>query len=283
MQKFYSVLVCIFSFNNAFFAENINNKFQNVLLIINFNHPYYDNISFLKELYAPFFPNIVFYGEKPNKDVVCVRTDKGYYISDLIIHALEANPGYEGYLFLEDDCILNMWNCLDLDLDKIWLLPGFTLSQAVITNPHFIKVDISTGKWNEPWGWSWRLESVRGAFEKLSAKDKEYLTYNLGENIAIATSADMFYFPGRYSEDVIRLCHVFQGVFIETAMPCVLAAIDFKEKWEKVSILFGVLPTQILHNWPMGQTCIHPVKLSDSNNRDAVRNLFKKMFPSISY
>lgn len=284
MQKFRRIIIILLSSFSIFFAQNYNhNKFHNTLLIINFNHPYYDNIPFLKEIYAPFFSNMIFYGEKAHNEVVSIRTEKGHYVSNLIFHVLETNPGYEGYLFLEDDCILNLWNCLSLDLDKIWLLPGFTLSENAITTSHFITVNVASGKWSEPWGWPWRLESVRNAFQKLSPKDKEYLTYNLGKDIAIATAADMFYFPGKYREDVMRLCPIFEDVFIETAMPCILAALDFKEKWEKVSILFGVTSMQVHHHWPMEQTCIHPVKLSDNNNRDSVRKLYKRMFPGIPY
>jgi hypothetical protein len=37
---------------------------KNTLLIINFNHPFYNSIPFLEQIYGKEFPNIVFYGEQ---------------------------------------------------------------------------------------------------------------------------------------------------------------------------------------------------------------------------
>lgn len=256
-------------------------KFSNTLLIINFNHPYYENIAFLNKLYRPFFPNIVFYGEKPHPEVIQMKTEKGFYVCDLIAHAIENNPDYEGYLFLEDDCVLNMWNCFSLDLDKIWLLPGFTQNSSGRVTPHFITCNIITKEWSHPWAWSSRLESIRNAFRNLTHKDLVNLNYNLGNNIAIATSADMFYFPAKFKNDVGRLCAVFKDVFIETAMPCILASLDKKENWEKVSIFFEMPQLHVSNEWPIIPTCVHPVKFSRDSNRNMTEQIFKRMLPGL--
>lgn len=263
--------------------DNYQKKFENVLLIINFNHPYYANIEFIKKLYAPFFKDIIFYGEEPHPLIRQIKTEKGHFVSDLMYDVLEQYPDAAGYLFLEDDCILNIWNCLSLDLNKIWLLPGFTRSSYVQTNPHFIITHLITGQATEAWGWSWRAESTRRAFSKLLAHDLENMTYNVGKNLAIASAADMFYFPGRYRNEVMRMCLAFKDVFIEVAMPCILACLDKKEQWEKVSIWFEVSEDYLKKQWPIEQTCVHPIKLSSPISRQRVLSIFRTKFPEMAH
>lgn len=274
-------LLAIVFFCTHYAQDNPVQKFENVLLIINFNHPYYANIEFLQKLYAPFFKHIIFYGEEPHPMVRQIKTDKGFYVTELMLEVLRDYPDFQGYLFLEDDCILNMWNCLELDLDKIWLLPGFTRSSNVHYNPHFIIANLRTGQVTEQWGWSWRLEGTRKAYAQLLAQDVAHMTENVGKDCAIATSADMFYFPGKYRHDVMRMCPYFKDIFIEISMPSILACLDSKDRWEKVSIWFEVNEEYLKREWPCGQTCLHPIKLSSQVSRQRVKNIFQKMFPPL--
>ena len=258
-------------------------SFENILLIINFNHPHYGNIEFLKKLYAPFFEKIVFYGEHQHPEVTAIKTESGFYISDVLLHALENNPNFSGYLFLEDDCILNIWNLFLLDFNKIWLLPGFSKSPLnVVSKPHYIWANLVTGGCSETWGWFKRLNNTKEAFKKLEKKDLENITFNLGKDIAVATSADMFYFPNRFRTEVMRLCPIFKNVFIEIAIPCILACLDSKTNWEKVSIWFDAKISYLRLKWPIDHTCIHPIKLSKAHNRELVRNIYQKFFSTFN-
>lgn len=279
IKRLFLVTIMFFCASNA--QDNYEQKFKNVLLIINFNHPYYANIEFIKKLYAPFFKDIIFYGEEPHPMVNQIKTEKGFYVSELMYQVLENYPDHEGYLFLEDDCILNIWNCLSLDLNKIWLLPGFTRSEYVQTYPHFITTHLITGQATEAWGWSWRAESTKRAFSKLLPHDLENITYNVGKDCAIASAADMFYFPARYRTQVMRMCLAFKDVFIEVAMPCILACLDKKEQWEKVSIWFEVSEEYLKKQWPTEQTCVHPIKLSSHMSRQRVLDIFSRKIPAL--
>jgi hypothetical protein len=263
-------MICLFaSFSNVFAQLSTKEieKFSKTLLIVNFNHPYYKNIEFLKKLYSPFFPHIVFYsdGNIPHPEVTCLMTDSGRLISETLYDALNKNPGYEGYLFLEDDCVLNMWNCFSLDLNKVWLLPGFSIA------------NLENRTFTEDWAWVGAFNVTKQAFSRLLPKDLEIIAKNFGKDRAIGTAADMFYFPGKFREDVMRMCLDFKNVYIEIAMPCILACLDTKENWEKVTVLWGVAENSLHENWPKDYTCIHPVKLSSVKNRELVERVFRNM------
>jgi hypothetical protein len=84
----------IFSVRVIFYMIHVDaqidkNKFKNVLLIISFNHPYYNNIDFSKQLYAPYFNKIFFYGTQPHEEVTCFATDEGRLISEVLYDASE--------------------------------------------------------------------------------------------------------------------------------------------------------------------------------------------------
>jgi hypothetical protein len=253
-------------------ARLYNTKFSNVLLIINFNHPYYGNIDFLKRLYSPFFPNIVFYGESADPRVTAIPTHIGFFISDVMSDVINKHPGYKGYLFLEDDCILNIWNCWDFDLDKIWLV-RITSTCNMVT-----KQNAHSWAWSYPHG----FEPTKKAFAHLSPKDLEILGHNVGKDNACGASADIFYFPARLKDDVLRLVPHFRPVFIEIAMPTILAALDYKENWQIINILWGPDNGSLHNRWPIEYTCIHPLKLSSVANQALIKRVFEKMIPGLT-
>ncbi|MGC2310563.1 MAG: hypothetical protein WA432_03020 [Candidatus Babeliaceae bacterium] len=262
-------------------AAMYKDKFANILLVINFNHPYYKNIDFIKELYVPFFSNIVFYGESSHPQVTAVPTHMGYLLAYVVHDVLIKYPSYDGYLFLEDDCILNVWNCLSLNLDKIWL-PGFSnkVNEVCLENSSFI-ANLKDGTNANTWWWraEWGIGPTKKAFSPLSAHDLEMIEKNAGKNNAVGAMADMFYIPGRFSNDVVRLADVFKDVFVEIAIPCILCCLDLKENWERTSILWGVADSIVQSHWPMLFICVHPLKLSLQKNRNLIRKVFNTMIP----
>jgi hypothetical protein len=259
------------------------NKFKNVLLIINFNHPYYKNIDFLKKLYAPYFNRIVFYGTQPHQEVTCFATNEGRLISEVLYDALARNPGYDGYLFLEDDCILNMWNCFELDINKMWFVimnvPVSRQQEYKICPENFAWANLDTGACHADWAWvqSYGLAAVKKTHEQLLPKDLEHLRNNIGKDYAIGNTADMFYFPTQYRDDVMRLCAVFKDVYIEIAIPTMFACLDDKKQWELASIIWGISDYELQTKWPIEYTCVHPVKLSSATNRELTKNIFAQM------
>lgn len=284
MKKYLLYLVSFFVWQNAN-CVNVN-ALSDVLLIVNFNHPYYQNIDFIKKLYGPFFKKIVFYGENEYPEVTAIATHQGFYISGVIVDALTKNPGMAGYLFLEDDCILNMWNCLELDKNKIWLLPGFSNDPNRVEYDHNFHMANYITLENAMHWWFHRddfgLVPAGKAFEKLSPEDKKIAEDNFGKGNLIGSAVDMFYIPGRYREKMIEIAPHFASIFLEIAIPSIIACLDDKNNWEqRVSVLWFGYSNNM--PWPANYTCIHPYKLSHVPSRENLLNVFKKVFPQINF
>ena len=98
------------------------NPFDGTLLVIHYNFPFYDSIEFLKELYEPVFgKNIVVYGPEEHPGVHAVPTYKGWYFSRVVSDCYKRFPNYEGYVFLQDDCLLHYWNWKKLDTNSFYM------------------------------------------------------------------------------------------------------------------------------------------------------------------
>jgi len=252
------------------FLSKFQEKFDNVLLIINFNSPYYSNIPFLKKLYGSVFSKIVFYGYGgTHPEVTSFNTLRGFDLFPVVDDVLTRYPDFQGYLFLQDDCILNVWNCLSLDLNKLWL-PHATLTPS---NWEFgwyqfaNMVDPRDLEWSALWG----FKEMKQGWSQLLSKDLNNLNQNAGENNVPGAQCDMFYIPQSYRLEALRLNSYFRGVFCEYAIPIIISCLDLKKNWERTSLFWdyqGVLPTDA--------TCVHPVKLSSIENREHVQSVFDR-------
>jgi hypothetical protein len=278
--------------NNNIYCE----KFKDLLLVINFNSPYYQNIQFLKELYSPIFKNIVFYGEKPNPEVFDVYTCNGFFLTNVLQDVLTRFPKFKGYLVLQDDCVLNFWNCLSLDQNKIWFPTKFIWNGGTGINA----VKINTGEyvsgfvwdgWNHSYdGWNWNrtvvndltiLKVMQEAYLNLAIDEKAILEKNIGSNNVAAQICDFFYFPSRFNEAILRLCQVFKIVEHEAAIPTIFCSLDLIKNFENLDIHALVFPVTD-KNYPKSLHWAHPVKFSNLNNRAVVTTIFNKILQEAS-
>jgi hypothetical protein len=251
-------------------AEEISHFFDDVLLIINFNHPFYDNIKFLKEIYAPFFKNIVFYGEEPHPEVNVISHYQGWFVHRAIRDAMQKWPYFKGYICCQDDCLMNFWNYPRLDKDKIWLHSYWTASLNMEIHPWVW--------WNGPFG---HVASVE-AYKKLSNRAIECLEGNCGPQAFAYTWADFVYISGKYREEFIQVSECFDNpnVFIEIAIPTIVLCLEKYDDIEHLNPYWGgstysIDPStyQTHYDW------IHPLKLSNPDNQTFIRNVMFDIFP----
>lgn len=149
----------------------------NILLIVNYNHPHYESIPLLKKIYGPYFKHIVFYGPYERPDVYFYPHQYGYFSYMCISDAMQKYPGFDGYLFLHDDCILNAWKIQDLDSSKIW----FPL-YGLLTTEEGQGIDLQLEAHAVP-GWYWWQTSMgcpamTAAFNELPQNYKNILEEN---------------------------------------------------------------------------------------------------------
>ena len=275
---------------------------DNILLIINFNHPFYDCISFLKELYKPYFKNIVFYGEKEHKDVHVVQHRFGWYAYKSLADAMRRYPEYDGYLMTHDDAILNPWNFGRLDLKKIWFVDGARTASIHAKSVPCEEVD------GKPimWTW-WEMEAgqavLKNAYPKLPEKYRKQNEINVGgQDMVDYCYADVFYIPGRLREEFCMLSDFFaqEKLFLEIAIPTICNALDDKRNWEILKgytwwwwfpladgngalkkikhefIRIGMGQYSMIEKYSPMVDFVHPIKLSDKKGCEFVKVQFAK-------
>ena len=216
--------------------------FSDLFLAINFNHPFYDTIQILKKFYSPVFPNFMICGPEISANYSVVRIDQpkkeyGYYGYQCLVEAIRRNPGYNGYLYVNDDMIVNWWNLLQLDRNKVW----FT-SLGEVTTQNIYDKDYSF--W---WRRANCLQRCKSAYVEMQnssiftdLKIFQQLKKNLGTtDVCIGALSDIVYIPKRLSEKYALLGQKFYDhrLFLEVATPM---AVTFLEDTNNVEFMEGV-------------------------------------------
>lgn len=207
-------------------------KFKDVLLIVNFNHPTYDSIAPYLSIYAPYFPNIAFYGPKVPTHLHSIVTevpyDKGFTGYRAIADAVRKYPDYAGYLYTNDDTALNVFQLAQLDLDKVW---------KRVPDPS----EVHDRAKPAPSDWYWWGKPEIGHLwddpSALSVKQKQQIALFSGTvgPVDISAQCDFTYVPGRLSAALARLLNKFveHKVHLEMAVGLALVAVETTEAWEK--------------------------------------------------
>lgn len=276
MSKLLSSLILIICFSisqisaksdaQEYHSSEIQTFFEDILLIINFNHPYYGNIEFLKEIYSPYFPNIVFYGEAAHPEVVKIKTGIGWHVHRVLKDALIRYPGFRGYICTQDDCFIGFWNFQELNKDKIWFHQNWTVSLDTVEHP---------------WPW-WKKSCGRNAvwqaYHKLDACSTKQLKENLGYRNIPYSWADFFYLPNSYRSKFLKICDCFDNpdVFLEISIPTILFCLEQKNKMEMLHVFWG--GTGVNANFDYYHPnfhWIHPIKFSCQSSREFVLNVIE--------
>ncbi len=259
--------------------------FNDIVLIVNFNHPYYKNIDILNALYADIFGDVIFYGEKQGSRVISVPTRTGYLLHDVIKDACERFPQAKGYLFLQDDCVLHFWNLMHLDQEKIWYAVAFNdgLSQRdkfySILNP----AGQCQGFWWDKWGYDCGFGAAHRAYRQLNSRYVHKIQENVGKDFIPANMCEVFYVPSKFRESFLELNEIFKDVFCEIAVPSMLCCLDSIHHWEKLNMLGGAgvglggPDSPALANYPMEVSWVHPIKFSYKENQERMLDIFQKI------
>ena len=282
----YKLHVCIIAIL-SFFSFNLQSNIINydVLLIINFNNPHYENILFLKSIYKDFFPNIVFCGDKKTDQVEYSYQGsmppynlRGHMSYKAIAKFMKKYPQYKGYLFVHDDCLINFWNLFRFDKNKIW-----------ISQPRYISFnDIVREQGYRCWTEACFLDIryLLKLFKKLSNQQyyNNLIKNKYGKQNLLWAFSDICYIPQKYSKDLILLDRYFnkENIIIELGLPMMLACLDdisnceilqglnFEEKDRKNT-------KGLCSNYSSNYDWIHPYKFSNNEIKKFVKIKFNEL------
>lgn len=263
----FALLSCCGLYGHNFYKNPKPLHFENTLLIINYNHPYYQTIPFLEKIYSPVFPHIVFYGENSHHQVIAIDHNKGFWGHNVIADAMIRFPDFDGYICIQDDCLMNFWNFARLDKNKIWFNPFTIIPRDTAYS--------SWQWWNTPYG----KKALNQALDKLPASSLQRLESNIGKNNIGYGWSDFVYIPARLASKYIELCDCFNNpqVFVELAIPNILLCLDEKKnKWEELFALWGL---SCFEDYSPNYDWVHPFKFSQLPIQNFVENILSKWEP----
>eukprot|EP00794_Sanderia_malayensis_P003181 gene3181-3652_t len=261
--------------------DKTRRNFSKVLLAVNFNHAFYENIPLINEYYSGVFDKIVYCGpekaDKGQREVLVVEGAKGHFGYMCIAMAIKRHPGFLGYMYVNDDMIVNWWTLVDLPRDKIWF------SKDIVN-----KAGAEMGK-PAPCCWHWwtsvaALENCKKAFDSLERTApswngelnmKDYYANTGGKKLCLRSWSDFMYIPKRLANKYVRLAGEFykEAVFLEVAVSTLITMLDRKEnranidgiylpdKFGDVDFSDGVSLASV---YSTTKSLYHPVKLSSN-------------------
>jgi len=261
-----------------------NAPFPDIVLAINFNHPFYHNIPTLERYFEPLFPNYLFCGPEADKEggnkIIAIpqpRNEYGYYGFQCLVEAIRRKPGFSGYFYVNDDMIINWWNLLKLDKTKVWFPSPTKMGQHKMLPT---KIEF----W---WRRAACLERCSKAFVEMESDPttsqinatKTYLENVGNKRVCCNALSDIVYIPGRLAKSYEIIAQKFYDnrVFLEVSTPMNILMLDKRENIVDIEGLY----LQTIYGWgPWTKNTdrawlqynyktyfLHPYKLSGEDER----------------
>ncbi|KAF9367989.1 hypothetical protein CPB97_005078, partial [Podila verticillata] len=259
-------------------------RFKDILLVVNFNHPTYGAIKPYLSMYESYFPNIKFYGPEVPADLKDTVTENPYdggatgYRS--LIDAMEKYPNYKGYLYTNDDTVLNVFQIEKLDQDKVWKeVPDLAHNIHDRSKPHpnewhLNRPGVALYMWDKP-------ETGHMWDDPTSLTDeqrKRIATFTKVDGpVDIQAFVDAVYVPRRIAVELTDVLKRFlkHNVFLELCVGLALVAVEPTENWQswKESYLWFEERVSWRDFMVPGVGIIHPVKVTQdpAARREIVR------------
>ena len=239
-----------------------NKKFNDILLVINYNYNYLFKLNkYMIQLYRRYFPQIVFinpeYDTDNNNTVIsCPESNKGFYAYMCFRKVYNKFQNMKGYLIINDDNFLKSWELENFDYNIPWF-NNFHIFQWNNSLYNYTKLSILT-KTN--------LKNLDTAFNR-NLEWKKNITQFIGHYAIAKALVDNVYFPNSMFNKFIEIIEQMykMNIFIEFAIPNVLG-IMLLPKYKITSILaiWGRNRRNIIKYLKENNDYyfIHPIKLS---------------------
>ena len=201
--------------------------------------------------------------------------------------------GYRGYLYVNDDMVVNWWTFTNLDKEKLWQ------GGIIFSNDDHV---MGSRPISDTWPW-WRkksksAEACEDSYLEITHKYRSsehinitklintHLVNGEGEKRCFRMWSDLFYIPKKFSDQFQRLSFVFHKnrVFLEVAVPTIMSFLDIRDSWEKhyglyLPDMYGSIDFAdgklVWKNYDYDINFIHPVKFHGrvaKTNREKLEN-----------
>ncbi|KAL6987140.1 Sugar transporter [Sarracenia purpurea var. burkii] len=203
-------------------------NFGNVVLIMFCSGPIERTALEWRLLYGRIFKTVVILAEEKNTDLAVEEGHLDHQYKHLPT-IFNRYSGAEGFLFLEDDTILNYWNLLQADKTKLWITDKVSESWTAVETDG-----------NSNW-FTIQADMVKKVVSSLPVHFQvSYKESTTSDRSLTICNSEVFYVPRRFVPDFIDLVNLVGDLDIhhKVAIPMFFIAMDSPQNFDSV---FGTM------------------------------------------
>ncbi|XBJ25335.1 probable glycosyltransferase STELLO2 [Triticum urartu] len=250
-------------------------NFGNVVLIMHVSGPV-DRVALeWRLLYGRIFKTVIILAEHSNAELAVERCP--------LSHAYKYLPkvfarygGADGFLFLQDHMILNYWNLLQADKEKLWITDK--IAHSWVTIP----LESNKEEWFVKQG-AMVKQVVGSSPVHFQSKYKE----SMGEDKIVFCGSELFYVPRQFVEDFGDLVGLVGNLDLhhKIAVPMFFLAMDSPQNFDSEALAGTVFKTNLAANetfssiYTAQSPAVFPVKVMNEIDFIKVIRLMSKGDP----
>ncbi|OMO71343.1 hypothetical protein CCACVL1_18282 [Corchorus capsularis] len=231
-------------------------NFGNVVLIMFCDGPVERTALEWRLLYGRIFKTVVILSKQKNSDLA-VEEGKLDQLYKHLPKIFDRFSSAEGFLFLEDDTVLNYWNLLQADKNKLWIADKVSSSWTTAS---------TSG--NSDWI-SKQADMVKKVVSTMQVHFQvNYKEVVKSEKSLIICSSEIFYIPRRFVADFVDLVNLVGHLDIhqKVAIPMFFLSMDLPQNFDSVlstMVYKQDLPSNSsLTHYSAQAPAVHPWKVS---------------------
>lgn len=199
-------------------------NFGNVVLIMFCNGPVERTALEWRLLYGRIFKTVIIFSGAKNPDLA-VEQGQWEQLYKHLPKIFDRYTSAEGFLFLQDDTILNYWNLLQADRNKLWIANKVSTSWTTVST-----------NGNSDW-FSKQADMVKKVVSMMQAHFQVNYKESMTDSQSIAIySSEVFYIPRRFVADFVELVNLVGGLEIhqKVAIPMFFVSMDSPQNFDPV-------------------------------------------------
>ncbi|XP_050245891.1 probable glycosyltransferase STELLO1 [Quercus robur] len=235
-------------------------NFGNVVLIMFCNGPVERTALEWRLLYGRIFKTVIIFSGARNPDLA-VEQGQWEQLYKHLPKIFDRYTSAEGFLFLQDDTILNYWNLLQADRSKLWIANKVSKSWTTVST-----------NGNSDW-FSKQADMVKKVVSMMQAHFQVNYKESMTDSQSIAIySSEVFYIPRRFVADFVELVNLVGGLEIhqKVAIPMFFVSMDSPQNFDPVlsSMIYKQKPPTNNSStlYSAQATAVHPWNVSSEQD-----------------
>lgn len=199
-------------------------NFGNVVLIMFCSGPVERTALEWRLLYGRIFRTVVILSEQKNADLA-VEEGRLDFVYKQLLNIFSRFTSAEGFLFLQDNTILNYWNLLQADKSNLWITDKVSKSWSTVS---------TSG--NSDW-FSKQADMVKKVVSMMPVHFQvNYKETINSDQLLTVCSSDVFYIPRRFIADFTELVNLVDNLEIhhKVAIPMFFLSMDSPQNFDPV-------------------------------------------------